>query len=222
MRSIAGKDIGRVAVIDDDDASRAAVAETVADLDVETVPVTGPLGALDVVLQNVRASSDALVSDHHLTKGHYAAFAGAEAVARAYRSNFPAVLCTGWAQANVVEIRALRRWIPTVINSDDATDPEVFVSGFKLCVEEFRGEFSSPRKPWRALVRIEEANLDAQAPTVYVVVSSWHPRKVIELVASSLPDDIVQRIRAGAERFHAQVNKGAESDSELYFDEWSV
>jgi hypothetical protein len=222
MRSVAGKEIGQVAVIDDDEASRKAVAETVADGNVQSVPLVGPLGPMDTVLANIRSTSDALVSDHHLTKHQYASFGGAEVVAKAYRERFPAVLCTGWAQANIVEIRALRRWIPSVINSDDATDPEVFISGFKLCIEEFRGEFSSARKPWRALVRVEAAQLDGQTPTVYVVVSSWHPQKVIGLLAKSLPSDIVNRVRSGTERFHAQVNKGAESDSELFFDEWTL
>jgi len=221
-RTVAGKNIARVAIIDDDDASRVAVAETVAASDVEAIAIAGPLGPVDDVVRDIASRADALVSDHHLTKGRYAGFGGAEAVAKTYRIGTPAVLCTGWAQANIVEIRAWRRWIPMVVNSDDATDPEVFISGIQLCCEEFAGSFTSPRKPWRTLVRVEEEKLAAPTPTIYVIVTGWHAKKVVELLAQNLPSHVRDAIKAGTHRFHAQVNKGAEEDSELYFDEWTA
>ena len=85
------------------------------------------------------------------------------------------------------------------------------------CPEEFSGSIHPARRPWRALVRVQDA--PENADYCYVVVPAWDADRAIRLEIQDLPDEIRSRMRAGA-RLHAKVNIGADSIEELYFDEW--
>lgn len=217
-RAIEGKQIDRVVILDDNKASRQAIIETVADGNVNAVPVDGPLRGFDEAIRQITTTGDALVSDLHLTEGRYADFDGARVVAEVYRRGFPGVLYTAWAEPKLDEIRRYRRWMPAVIDCEDATDPEAFFLGFQLCLKEFSGHFSATRKPWRVLVRVEEAILAGPTPKVCVVIPGWHATRVIKLLPVDIPKSVLKEIELGKNRFHAMANKGAESAGELYVD----
>lgn len=74
------------------------------------------------------------------------------------------------------------------------------------------------RRAWRSLVRVDHD--DEQH--VFVVVPGWDPDEVIRLRKSDVPPEILERIKAGARRFHALVNIGAERSEDLLFDDWVV
>ena len=72
-----------------------------------------------------------------------------------------------------------------------------------------------------ALIRIEEVDADVNAGFLYFVVPSWSLNDVVSLKLSELPRPVLQAAVRG-KRLHAQVNIGAESDVDLYFDAWET
>ena len=86
--SISGYDqINNVAIIDDKEEARDAIAETIQDADLVPVPYTSNLGPLLDFIDLVLKETEAAVFDHHLKPGNYASFNGAEAVAVLYKKN---------------------------------------------------------------------------------------------------------------------------------------
>lgn len=51
----------------------------------------------------------------------------------------------------------------------------------------------------------------------YVVLPGWYSSDKISLPLDLIPSDLRDKIKLGV-RFHAQVNKGAENQEDLYFD----
>src|SRR5712692_3818558 len=100
-RRIRDREIRAVSVVDDDAEARGGYALPLEDLELKSVLQEGPLPPLDEFSLAVWARSDAALCDHHLKKGDYADFNGAEAVAAWYEAGFPAVLCTKWENAQI-------------------------------------------------------------------------------------------------------------------------
>jgi hypothetical protein len=91
--------------------------------------------------------------------------------------------------------------------------------GFQKCIDEYGGTFEITRRPWRTLVRVVELRDDPGQKAAYVVVPAWEPEKRVRIPASALPEDFFEKTGEG-KRVHAQVNIGAETYSDLYFDDW--
>src|ERR1700691_2137229 len=94
---ILGRDIEKVAIIDDQPSARRGYSYTVQDAELTPLPVEGPLpgSAIDYLDASALAlKTDAGVCDFRLSARAYASFSGAELVAQLYRRQFPALLCT--------------------------------------------------------------------------------------------------------------------------------
>lgn len=206
--------IEKVLVVDDDERARIGVSMSIKDASFEPILEKNPLPDIKKFIQNSREKGDAAFCDHRLRKGNYAPFDGAQAVAYFYQQNFPAILCTAWSKADLDAMRQFRRFIPVLIKTDDAANPEVIIEGYKKCVKEFLGEFSPSRKPWRSLIRVIE--VDRQRNIFYVVLPGWLTNDVIALPLNLVGDNFTSKIIPGL-RFHAKVNMGAPGMDELYF-----
>lgn len=211
---ILGRPINRIHIIDDDPQVRKAYEYPVEDLNINTVLAEGPLPTIDVFVQQSREVADAAICDFQLQVKNYASFNGAETVALMYKSHFPAVLCTRYEQANIDEMRRHRKYIPVLLRPDELT-PDSITKGLEMCIREFDEEFSSNRKSWRTLVRVE----DIDNGFFYVVVPAWDQNQVIRIYKQDVPKTIRENIVVPS-RYHVRVNVGAERHQDIYFDQW--
>jgi CheY-like chemotaxis protein len=212
--------ISRIAIIDDQADVRASYEFNVEDLGLESVSEAGPLGSLLNVVTALAANSDAAICDYNLKVRDYSAFNGAELVAALYKTNFPALLCTKWHTASIDEMRPYRRYIPTLIDPGEL-DPSTLSSGLEVCIREFSGQYLPIRKPWRALIRVEDVRGTQGVPFVYVIIPSWNTQEVVRLPNNVFPNELIPSLKPGT-RIHAKVNLGAENQEQLFFEEWEV
>ena len=213
--------IRRVLILDDNPSLQEDYILPIEAADLTPVLANGPLGTLDEFLRNT-IDVDAAISDYQLAPGNYASFDGADLVSAWYKRHFPAVLCTSFNKSNAPQFRALRRWIP-VIMSPHELDPDSLVHGLQLVNNEFEGDFTPARKPWRALVRFVE--FDEATNTANAKVPGW-ANEVVAMWSKDLPDGLLAALRSafthGDEfRCFAIANLGAESNEELYLTSWS-
>ena len=208
------KSIERVFIVDDDARARTAYSYAVEDLDLEPLCVEGPVE--EEVFVRRLGSTDALVCDYHLRTGNYATCEGDVLLDGCFKAAVPGVLCSALADVDRKIRRDCLRRIPARLGSD-RPEPEDLVDAWRTCILEMEGEFEASRRPWRALVRVAEA--EPRSRHVYVVVPAWHPRQKIPLYLESIPDRLHAFLEPGR-RFHAQVNLGAESHEEMFFDSW--
>ena len=213
--SVAGKEISRLKIIEDDENARDSLAETVIDVHICPDKIEGPLGELDDFLRKQTDDTDAFIFDHQLKQSGYALFNGAEAVARLYRKR-PSMLCTAWTNADMDTIRTYRRYIPSLIHSDDI-NPDIIAKALEVCINEFKEIYLPSREPIKTLVRIESVDVEKTPKVVYAVIPSWNPKEVIRFPLSMVPSDIRGNVNEGA-RLLAQVNLGAEDHSSLFLD----
>jgi hypothetical protein len=215
-----GWSINEVAVLDDDDDGRHT---TMGDLELASFaprPVEGPFANEDLLIETITSSSSAAVCDHHLL--NYAPCSGAKAVNRLYEARFPAVLVTTYFKADIDQIRRFRRNIPALLTPDETSaDPDSIAKGFEQCIREFCGNFSPLRRPWRTLVCVEDVSGRQEDPMVYVFLPGWNSSEKVRFPRSIMPNNLHDHVLPGA-RFFAKVNKGAEDQSELYFEEFEL
>jgi hypothetical protein len=210
--------IRRVDIVDDKPDVRKVIAICVREAELEAVVENDQLPPLEHFVSAAMNKADAGICDHRLNLGRYAQFDGAQAVARFYDLKWPALLCTTWSKADMDAMRLYRRRIPILIHTDDL-NPDTMAMGFEYCIREFESDFSPSRRPWRTLVRIEEVDKDMVPPMFFAVLPGWHSSDKIRLPLSLIPPELQTQIKPGA-RFHAQVNKGAENQDDLYLDEF--
>jgi hypothetical protein len=156
----------------------------------------------------------AAICDQLLRKRQYAHFDGAELVKQLYLRGVPAVLCTDYAEL-VDQIRPFRRWVPQLVKPDDL-DPDRLIEALTECIWEIDIGFRPLRRPWRAQVVVDDATADC----LYLEVPAWDSR-VIPYETRGLDESVRQALVAGT-RCHARVNLGAESLSDIFFDEWEI
>jgi hypothetical protein len=215
--NIEGRDVERIAIIDDDKSVRDNYEMSVEELNVSAVNESGPLPALDTFVHQLPARADAAVCDFQLRVKNYATFDGAELVARWFDVGFPALLCTKWDRAKIDEMRRFRARIPVLMRHTDL-DPDRIVYGLAACIREIAGTPPPSRKSYRTLVRVEEVSGDRK-PYVYVVVPAWNHAEVVRLLLTDIPENVRPQVQADA-RLYATVNLGAESYEELFFRSW--
>lgn len=75
----------------------------------------------------------------------------------------------------------------------------------------------SASRLWRTLIRIESVEEDS----LTVVVTGWNSRQTVSLPKSSVPTQILDLAKPG-KRIHAQVNIGADRESDLVFEDWET
>lgn len=218
---LSGTTIERVLIVDDDQSVRSSYEDPVIDCDLEPEPESGPIRSKEeYVSRMVMNGVQAAICDHHLKKRDYSVVDGAELIAEFYRNQFPALLCTRWRDAQPEEIRKYRRYIPVLLSPDEL-DPDSIYRGLEMCIQEFQGNLLDSRRPWRSMVRLEDFDPNGGAQQrLYIVVPSWNPNRVLALLAENIPIDILKTFIAGTNRVFADINLGADLESELYFDNW--
>jgi hypothetical protein len=214
---INGTSIEHVWIVDDEKDVRDRYAEAITDSRLTPILVEGPLPSINQLVHQITEQGDAAIFDHHLRVHNYATFNGSESVAQLYKAGFPSVLCTVWSRASVDDIRRYRQFIPVIIAPP--IDPDVFLAGIKQCIEEFKGNFSTIRRPWRTLVRVEE--IDEDNRSIYIVLPAWS-FEVVRLPLNYVPDEILQTHKSGETRFYAKANIGADTMDDLYLFDWET
>lgn len=212
-----GTRIERVGIIDDSEDTRATLGDDLADAAFIPQLYDGPFSSVGDLVSSVMANADAVVCDHHLTTRNFAPCSGAEAVAQWYRIGFPSVLITAWTKADIDHIRRYRRYIPALL--PPLATPAEIAKGFESCVGEFRDQYLPSRRAWRTLVRIEQVDRTTQVPIVYATIPAWPPDEVVRFPIDIIPVELHQFARPD-QRFYAKVNTGAESQEELFFEEF--
>lgn len=208
--------IERVLIIDDDSAAREGFGYPLEELGITPVLETGPIENLQLFVEGVPGRAQAVLCDYRLkTDGKYSSVNGDELVAACYQKGIPGLLCTQYSDVFVEMNRRLRRFIPALLPTSSPT-PQVIDAALRRCQDELAGSVHPARRPWRTLVRVHDAE---EADYCHVVVPAWDTHQAIRLYHSDIPEDVRQRMRAGA-RLHAKVNIGADSFEEIYFDEW--
>ncbi len=215
---IENQTIDRVLVIDDDQSARDGYKYTIEDLGLKAILESGPINDLDAFVKTFSQKADAVLCDYHLRKHNYANFNGDKLVAACYRNRVPSILCTTYTDVNATLNRGYLRFIPAFLRTS-SPDPEAVRASFAKCIREFTGDFPSSRKPWRTLIRVEE--IDSDRVYLYVVIPGWNTQKKIRLYLDNFPKVIREVIQEDM-RLHAQVNIGAETYEDLYFDEWEI
>jgi hypothetical protein len=214
--NLGGNTITRVDIVDDKPDARKIMAMTVDEANLEPVLENNQLPPLSQFVTAAIGKTDAAICDYKLSLGKYAQFNGAEAVAKFYDSKWPALLCTTYGKADIDAMRLYRRKIPVLIRTENLS-PDTIAMGFEYCIRELKTNFSPDRKPWRTMVRIEEVDKEMVPPMFFVVLPGWCSIDKIRLPLDIIPSDLQKNIKPGV-RFHAQVNKGAENQDDLYFD----
>lgn len=212
-----GTTISRVGVVDDVADLRSTLATELSLIDLEPDVYVGPFPTLNDLVETVMRQDTAVVCDHQFSN-NYAPETGAKAVAAWYHKGFPALLTTAYEQPRILEIRRYLPFIPVLLDTSKM-DPDLIIKGFEICVNEFKGNFASFRKPWQTLVRIVNVEGEEGNSIVDVVVPAWNSLKIIQLPAEIFPSELHKYLVAG-ERFFAKVNIGAESYNELYFTDF--
>lgn len=220
MLTVKGKHIERMSVIDDDATNRDGYSLFVEELSVQPLSENGPFSSVAECVTRVLESAHAAISDFKLRVKNYATFNGAELVASLYERRVPAILCTRFEWADIDQIRPYRARIPSLLRPDEL-DAESLELALGKCIEEFRSEFAQTRRPWKALVRIEDIHAEpGQGTSVDVCVPSWNNNVMIRLREPELPAWMQGCLRQN-ERVYADVNLGAERPEDLYFANWS-
>lgn len=219
--NIEGESINRIRLIDDDRANREAWVYPVEELELGCSLEEGPINDLQSYVRTVRENSDAVICDHHLKVGPYSNYNGAEVVSRLSQSGVPAILCTRYEE-RIEEIRRYRKHIPALLNPKEL-NPDSIVECLKDCILEIKGRLKPSRRPWRALVKVEDVDrvINENNPFVEFTLPGWDSSAVIRLLLSDMPKKMHDRIEPGY-RCHVKSNIGAESQEELYFEDWEL
>jgi CheY-like chemotaxis protein len=215
--TLAGRKIDRVLILDDQPSARQAMRLALEEAGVEPVVEDGPI-VLDSLLKHASSSGDAVFSDYRLTPGNYAKVQGDKLVASCVKKKIPALLCTTYSDIDIMINRQLIRYIPVVLRTQ-SPGPDEIVDSFKICLSEMFGKTLPSRRPWKTLVRIEEIETDRNY--CYVVVPAWDVETKIRISIESIPSRIRRHLKPD-QRLRALVNIGAESQQDLFFDQWEA
>jgi hypothetical protein len=221
------KSIERVRLIDDDEDVRHGYAVHVEDMDIAVADEEGPIHDLCSLLASINKSQDAVICDFNLKIKNYSSINGDEIVSGLYRSNIPALLCTRNEPHLHEAIRRKRRYIPVVLSPKKMTQ-ETIVHAFKTCIEEFKGVFAPPRKPWRTMLRIEggESTSDGLLK-VNAVIPEWDPSTLLNFEWHIGDNEALLLAKRSIEsgdilRLYATVNVGADTQDDLFIEDWSL
>lgn len=205
-------EIQAVAIVDDVEDSRDTFSDNLANENYRPKPMKGPFANIQALLNKVQHEASAAVCDHHLIS-NYVQATGAATVAALYDRQFPAVLVTKYNRADIDLFRQYRRRMPVLLSSAEADEIDHIRNGWSVCLNEFRGLFSETRRPWRTMLRVD----DVDSGFVFVTIPSWNSREVIRLPSTLFPHAVFEQITLG-HRLFADVNKGAERQEDLFFE----
>ncbi len=207
--------IEKVKIIDDRPDGAELLKYQVEDANCEPILISCPAPPLDD-LPSLIEPKTGFIFDHYLAPGNCAQYVGAEAVALMYSRKVPALLVTTYSMDVDVSIRRWRSGIPVLLDRDDV-DQDSLNAGFAKCLRELRDGPPPSRQTLPAIVRVERIFTETGESVLDVIVGSWNPRKAVRLPLALLPQNLRGGIAIGT-RFVANVNVGAESGDELFFD----
>jgi hypothetical protein len=78
-------------------------------------------------------------------------------------------------------------------------------------------ETPAEERLWRTLVRV--CDVDAKTGVFWVIIPAWDAHTKADVGFIEVPFEIRELVQVG-KRFHAKVNIGALSSSDLRFEEW--
>lgn len=211
-----------LAVVDDNPAARETVTGELEDLGMRVSALEGPFYSEEQAFVASKNSAEALICDHHLSQHDYARFTGAELVAKCYLEHFPAILVTKYSVDVIEEIRPYRHLIPALLSPQELTDN---IDNLKyvldLCMMEvFMGKYSSERKPWRTLIRVED--IDEARENAFLIIPAWdapNGENGIKIPMSMIPTKF-QTSLSPKTRFYARVNLGTSKHEDLYIKDF--
>lgn len=222
------RSIERVRLIDDNAGVRQGYRYPVEELDIAAEEVIGPITDITTLLASFDINHDAVICDFNLKVKNYSSINGDEIVSGLYKKNFPAVLCTRIDKHLPEAIRRSRRHIPVVLSPNELSS-ETLGNAFHTCIEEFKGNFSPMRRPWKTLIRIEGGELigNGELLRVNAIIPEWNPSVLISFEWLINKNEALinarDRLTKGEiVRLYATVNVGAEEADELFVEDWSL
>lgn len=213
--AVAEVEIQRVAVVDDDPSQAEVMSELLRDAGYEPVILPHRFDRVEELVGEIRQRAGAAICDHRLQPRGFARFYGAEAVAALTKECIPSLLVTQYIIDADVSIRLWRQYVPVLLPRDDA-NPDRIIQGINECVQEIRGEFLSSRRPWRALIQVDEVSQESGERVVDAHVPSWNPHQAVRFPAALIPPPLQSNLARGVCLF-AKVNIGASRAEDLYF-----
>lgn len=206
--------IDRALIVADEQEARDAYEYVIEEMGIRAHKVTDGLQKqVKPFLASINPN-DVILCDFHLKRHNYAPCNGDELMALCFQSGFTGALCASLSESLIR--RDYLRYVPGLIRSGNPL-AEDLVRAWNRCRRELAGDFEPTRRPWRTLVRVDE--VDHERRCFYAVVPSWDVRTKVRIYNDNLPEDMSKLIEPDR-RFHAMVNTGAESSSDLFFYQW--
>lgn len=225
--AFANRNIERVHLIDDDVNVRQGYRYSVEDLGLDAEEVVGPIKSLRDLATNFDNDHDAAICDFNLKTKNYSSQNGDELVSMLYEMKVPAVLCTRFADDLPEPVRHRRRQIPVVLLPNQLSADSIR-EAFEICLQEFSGNFTAARKPWRTMIRIEGGEeVGGGHFRLNLVIPAWNPSIGLTFVVPAKQDMALQEICAHVAkgeiyRCFGHVNLGAEKGEDIFIDMWSL
>jgi hypothetical protein len=218
--------IRKIAIIDDDEQALEVISLQIEDMKgFEPVPIDRSDEYYSDVnkLASYIASKNVygVICDLRLQTYNFAEFYGSELVSILYDRGIPSILIAQDFSTDFnVSIRKFRDKIPVLIKREHISDSEV-VRGIEYCLSEINGAFSSSRKSYNTLVRIESMSNEDGESVVDAIIPSWHYDTVVRFPKSIIPEYLHERLRIG-DRLFADVNIGAEAYDQIYLKNFEI
>jgi len=213
--------VHKVAVVDDNPDDRELLVWAVEEAGFEPVIIDSVPSDIDATVIRLRSVADGLVCDHQLRWGNFAQFDGAELAARCFSARLPTVLVTAFLMDSDASIRVHRRRIPGFVPRAEV-DGDSLHRALTMCVDELSDSPHRERVPWPALVRVQRVSVGPDGTVLDVVVPQWNPRLYVRIPLSSLTTGVIVEdpsLLVGR-RFLAKVNTAAETEADLYFEDF--
>jgi CheY-like chemotaxis protein len=225
----------KIAIVDDEQQAREALAETLELVGFETFIVEDSFSDVNALAEHIQANAQAVICDHRLSDHGLAPFTGAELMPSLYKNKFPSLLITQYTETDInVSIRKYREAIPIVLERDDLVDlydlgriSAKFNKGFETCSQEFKGIMTSIRRPHRTFIHVMDITTDSGEEVAEVFVPSWNPYRAVRFPVSQMSEEILSNLKYRHKKKEdtwliACVNTGAEKADDLYFTKFEA
>jgi len=210
-----------IAIYDDDEISRESTADNVYDAGYKPVLIEEPILNIDDCVRYL-LNYDAVLIDHRLSGGNFGNYTGAEVVKRLYPNKKPALLITAWSEGDPEALQPYNRYLVNVIKKGKEDELNQIKKGFETCVNEMNNIYLPERRPTRTIIIIA-SSFDSQDDLnrVNVFIPSWNPNEGVTFPVDIIPKELRPYLKAD-QCFFANVNTGAESQDELFFENFEL
>ena len=213
----------KVAILDDRPQNRERYADYLAQIGYDPAPYDQCIQSLEILENDIKADLIKwLICDHRLNEGKYATFLGAQAVARFYEAQIPALLLTGFEKTDAdTTIRPFRQKIPVLLHNIDVT-PAKIEEGFEIAYREVVENLIPPeRQPCRSIMTVTDIVPKGDISVVKVILTQWDSSREVGFPASMLPGEISGILKPDL-MLIADVNVDAEKAEDLFFANFTI